>query len=109
MNEKIADDPAWESAIVDRVKLMVERDKNRFCIVMWSMEMKVLMVATLKKHLLGQRNLIRTVSHSMRVQDTVIMMKHMITATWMCTAVCTRHFPRFRNIWTRTEANHSFW
>lgn len=36
-NEKIADDPAWESAIVDRVKLMVERDKNRLCIVMWSM------------------------------------------------------------------------
>ena len=36
-NEKIADDPIWEEAIVDRVKLMVERDKNRFCIVMWSM------------------------------------------------------------------------
>lgn len=36
-NEKIADDPAWESALVDRVKLMVERDKNRFCIVIWSM------------------------------------------------------------------------
>ncbi len=36
-NERIADDPAWEAAIVDRVKLMVERDKNRFCIVMWSM------------------------------------------------------------------------
>ena len=36
-NEKIADDPVWEDAIVDRVKLMVERDKNRFCIVMWSM------------------------------------------------------------------------
>ena len=36
-NEKIADDPVWEAAIVDRVKLMVERDKNRFCIVMWSM------------------------------------------------------------------------
>ena len=36
-NEKIADDPAWQTAIVDRVKLMVERDKNRFCIVMWSM------------------------------------------------------------------------
>ena len=36
-NEKIADDTAWEAAIVDRVKLMVERDKNRFCIVMWSM------------------------------------------------------------------------
>ena len=35
--EKIADDPVWEEAIVDRVKLMVERDKNRFCIVMWSM------------------------------------------------------------------------
>ena len=36
-NEKIADDPVWEEAIVDSVKLMVERDKNRFCIVMWSM------------------------------------------------------------------------
>lgn len=36
-NEMIADDPAWEEAIVDRVKLMMERDKNRFCIVMWSM------------------------------------------------------------------------
>ena len=36
-NEKIADNPVWEEAIVDRVKLMVERDKNRFCIVMWSM------------------------------------------------------------------------
>lgn len=36
-NEKIADDPVWEEAIIDRVKLMVERDKNRFCIVMWSM------------------------------------------------------------------------
>ena len=36
-NEKIADDPVWEEAIGDRVKLMVERDKNRFCIVMWSM------------------------------------------------------------------------
>ena len=36
-NEKIADDPVWEEAIVDRVKLMVERDKNRFCILMWSM------------------------------------------------------------------------
>ena len=36
-NEKIADDPVWEGAIVDRVQLMVERDKNRPCIVMWSM------------------------------------------------------------------------
>lgn len=36
-NEKIADDPAWEASILDRVQLMVERDKNRFCIVIWSM------------------------------------------------------------------------
>ena len=43
-----------------------------------------------------------------QVQDTVIMMKHMITAIWMCIAGCTRHFPKFRNIWTRTEASHSF-
>ena len=36
-NEKLADDPAWEKAIVDRVQLMVQRDKNRPSIVMWSM------------------------------------------------------------------------
>lgn len=36
-NEKIADDPAWEQAIMDRVQLMIQRDKNRSCIVMWSM------------------------------------------------------------------------
>ena len=52
-------------------------------------EMRVLMAATLKKHWNGQRILIQTVSHNMRVHDTVIMMKHMITAIWMCTAGCT--------------------
>ena len=36
-NEKLADDPAWEEAIVDRVQRMVLRDKNRFGILMWSM------------------------------------------------------------------------
>ena len=36
-NEKIADDPAWEQSILDRVKRMVARDKNRFCIIFWSM------------------------------------------------------------------------
>lgn len=36
-NEQIADDPAWEAAILDRVQLMVKRDKNRPSIVMWSM------------------------------------------------------------------------
>ena len=36
-NEKIADDPAWEQSILDRVQRMIQRDKNRFCIVMWSM------------------------------------------------------------------------
>ena len=35
-NEKIADDPIWEESILDRVQHMVQRDKNRFCIVMWS-------------------------------------------------------------------------
>lgn len=36
-NEKLADDPAWETSILDRVQLMVGRDKNRPSIVMWSM------------------------------------------------------------------------
>lgn len=36
-NETIADNRQWEGAILDRVQRMVERDKNRPCIIMWSM------------------------------------------------------------------------
>lgn len=36
-NKPIADNPLWEAAILDRVQLMVERDKNRPCVVIWSM------------------------------------------------------------------------
>lgn len=47
-NEKIADDPVWEEAIVDRVKLMVERDKTVSVLLCGQWEMRVLMAATLK-------------------------------------------------------------
>ncbi len=73
-NEKIADDPAWEQAILDRVKRMVARDKNRFCIIFWSMEMRVRMDAILKRRLHGQRNTIHPVSRSMRVRGIGITM-----------------------------------
>ena len=36
-NESIADNPEWESSILDRVQLCVERDKNRPCVLIWSM------------------------------------------------------------------------
>lgn len=36
-NETIADNPEWEESIMDRVQLMVHRDKNRPSILMWSM------------------------------------------------------------------------
>lgn len=36
-NEEIADNPQWEGAILDRVQLMIQRDKNRPCILIWSM------------------------------------------------------------------------
>lgn len=36
-NEPIADNPAWESAILDRVRKCVIREKNRPCVVIWSM------------------------------------------------------------------------
>lgn len=36
-NEPIADNPVWETAILDRVQLCVQRDKNRPCVVIWSM------------------------------------------------------------------------
>ena len=34
---KIANDPSWNGAIVDRAKLLVSRDKNRPSVVIWSM------------------------------------------------------------------------
>lgn len=36
-NEAIADNPEWEASILDRVQLCVERDKNRPCVLIWSM------------------------------------------------------------------------
>ncbi len=36
-NETIADNPDWEASIMDRVRLCVHRDKNRPCVVIWSM------------------------------------------------------------------------
>ncbi len=36
-NEPIADAPMWEESILDRVRRLVERDKNRPCVVIWSM------------------------------------------------------------------------
>lgn len=36
-NSYFADHPMWEASILDRVERMVERDKNRPCIVIWSM------------------------------------------------------------------------
>ncbi len=36
-NAQIADNPAWERSILDRVRSMVQRDKNRPCILIWSM------------------------------------------------------------------------
>jgi len=36
-NRAIADNPEFTEATVDRTKLLVERDKNRPCVVIWSM------------------------------------------------------------------------
>lgn len=36
-NGPIADNPEWETAIMDRVHLCIQRDKNRPCVVIWSM------------------------------------------------------------------------
>lgn len=36
-NEPIADNPEWEEAILDRVQRCVQRDKNRPCVLIWSM------------------------------------------------------------------------
>lgn len=36
-NELIADNPEFNEAICDRVKRLVERDKNRPCVLIWSM------------------------------------------------------------------------
>ena len=36
-NELITDNPEYEEATLDRVQKMIERDKNRPCVVIWSM------------------------------------------------------------------------
>lgn len=36
-NGPIADNPVWEASVLDRVQCCVQRDKNRPCVVIWSM------------------------------------------------------------------------
>lgn len=36
-NQPIADNPLWEDSIMDRVQRCVQRDKNRPCVIIWSM------------------------------------------------------------------------
>lgn len=36
-NEDLVDNPEWTEAICDRVNLMLRRDKNRPCVIIWSM------------------------------------------------------------------------
>ena len=36
-SERLADNPDWTPATVDRARLLVTRDKNRSCVIMWSM------------------------------------------------------------------------
>ncbi len=33
----LSEDPMWESAFIDRIERVVERDKNRTCVIMWSL------------------------------------------------------------------------
>ena len=104
-NEKIADDPVWEEAIVDRVKLMVERDKNRFCIVMWSMGNESAYGCNFEKALEWTKNfdpdrITQYESARYRNYDETYDYSNL-----MCTAGCTRRFPKFRNIWIKMEAN----
>ncbi len=34
--DALTDDPSWEEAYLDRAKRLMERDKNRTCVLMWS-------------------------------------------------------------------------
>ncbi len=36
-NQRLTDDPTWETAYVDRAQRMVERDKNHAAVIFWSM------------------------------------------------------------------------
>lgn len=105
-NEKIADNPAWEQAVVDRVQLMVQRDTVAVSLCgRW--EMRAPTAAILKKCWNGQRNSIRTGSHNTRAPDTAIMISSMIMSIWICTAGCIRRWKRSANIWRRMAANRS--
>ena len=73
-NEKIADDPAWEQAILDRVKRMVARDKNRFCIIFWSMGNESAYGCNFEKALAWTKKYDPSVSRSMRVRGIGITM-----------------------------------
>lgn len=108
-NEKIADDPVWEEAIVDRVKLMVERDKNRFCIVMWSMGNESAYGCNFEKALEWTKNFD---PDRITQYESARYRNYDETYDYSNLDVYSRMYPalsKFRNIWIKMEANPSFW
>ena len=89
-SEKIADDPMWEQAIADRVRLLVHRDVNRPCVVIWSMGNESAYGCNFEKALAWTKSFDDsrlTQYESARYRN---YHKHTIILIWIFIAGCTR-------------------
>lgn len=93
-NEKIADNPAWEKAITDRVRLMVQRDKNRPCIVIWSMGNESAYGCNFEKALEWTKAFDPERLTQYESARYAIMMPPTIMKTWISTAGCIHPLPK---------------
>lgn len=108
-NNPIADNPLWENSILDRIQLMIQRDKNRPCILIWSMGNESAYGCNFEKFSIGPKNLTLSGLPTMKAPDIAITTKSMITQILTCTAECIPPSQRYRNIWKRTRQNPFFW
>ena len=107
-NERIADNPEFILATVDRTKLCVHREKNHPCVVIWSMGNECAYGCTFEKHSNGQSSLIHQGLPAMKVQSIKVTKEYMTAATLIFTAECTRRWRRLTAIWNKIRRNRFY-
>ncbi len=94
-NEPIADAPAWEEPVLDRVRRMVERDKNRPCIVIWSMGNESAYGCNFEKALSWTKSYDPSrLTH----YESARYRRHDVTYDFSCLDLYSRMYPSFEEI-----------
>lgn len=104
-NKPIADNPEFTEATVDRTRRCVERDKNRPCVIIWSMGNESAYGCTFEEALAWTKSFDPRRRPTTRAPSTAARTVNTISRTLICSAICTLLSKAFRNIWITSRTS----